>query len=359
MSRVLVRKADIVYDVMTGRPQLQVGVGTRRDRDGRRMMPTFGGEGNLVAVQDALTDRAGRIANIESQIPVDPRTGFRSAQDEKEFQHAMGQLGSGFASDQERIAFGARHEDEGAKFDAARRGAGIGGRVGQGLGALGTSLVGVMSGLSALESGQGPLAAGLTGYTAAQQLGGMTPYLTEAGMRAGAGLGARIAPRHDSTAQLVGVLDNPNMFNLPEDTSSTAAVAEPTMNNVNTTGSVNPNLITSYGGASAGGQSPVGVVSAEGAEESERMRTERRAPQTAQPTQTTLPGVGVEAAASAMQELNQTAAPKSGPPSNAGGPDRAPPMTAADPKAAPVQSSTSPQAAEAAKQMKLIFGGSS
>ena len=64
MSRVLVRKADIVYDVMSGRPQLQVGVGARRDNDGRRMMPTFGGEGNLVAVRDALTDRAGRIANI-------------------------------------------------------------------------------------------------------------------------------------------------------------------------------------------------------------------------------------------------------------------------------------------------------
>ena len=339
MSRVLVRKADIVYDVMSGRPQLQVGVGARRDNDGRRMMPTFGSERGLVAVRDALTDRAGRIADIEDAFPVDEQTGFRSSQNEKEFQHAMGQLGSGFASDQERIAFGARHEDEDAKFDAARRGAGIGGRIGQGLGALGTSLVGVMSGLSALEGGQGPLAAGLTGYTAAQQLGGMTPYLTEAGMRAGAGLGAR--------------------RKVPENTSSTVAVAEPTMNNMNTTGSVNPNLITSYGGASAGGQSPVGVVSAEGAEESERMRTERRAPQTAQPTQTTLPGVGVEAAASAMQELNQTAPPKTGPPSNAGGPDRAPPMTAADPKAAPVQSSTSPQAAEAAKQMKLIFGGSS
>ena len=245
---------------MSGRPQLQVGVGARRDRDGRRMMPTFGGEENLVAVQNALRDREGRIANIESQIPVDPRTGFRSAQDEKEFQHAMGQLGSGFASDQERIAFGARHEGEGAKFDAARRGAGIGGRVGQGLGALGTSLVGVMSGLSALEGGQGPLAAGLTGYTAAQQMGGVMPSLTEAGMRAGAGLGARITPRHDSTAQLVGVLDNPNMFNLPEDTSSTAAVAEPTvMNNENTTGSVS-------------------------AQPTERMRPSRRAPQ---PTPTT------------------------------------------------------------------------
>lgn len=331
MSRVLVRKADIVYDVMSGRPQLQVGVGARRDREGRRMMPTFGGERNLVAVQDALQDREARAASIEDAFPIDEETGFRSSQNEKEFQHAMGQLGSGFASDQERFAYGARHQGESERFDAARRGAGIGGRVGQGLGALGTSLVGVMSGLSALEGGQGPLAAGLTGYTAAQQLGGMMPYLTEAGMRAGAGLGARMAPAN---------------------TSSTVAVAEPTvMNNANTTGPPNPNLITSYGGASAGGPAPIGVAP------TERMRTERRAP-LAEPMQTTLPGVGVEAAASAMQELNQTAAPEPGPPSNAGGPRPTTPMTAADPAAAPIQSSTSPQAAAAAEAMKKLgLGG--
>ena len=331
MSRVLVRKADIVYDVMSGRPQLQVGVGARRDREGRRMMPTFGGERNLVAVQDALQDREARAASIEDAFPIDEETGFRSSQNEKEFQHAMGQLGSGFASDQERFAYGARHQGESERFDAARRGAGVGGRVGQGLGALGTSLVGVMSGLSALEGGQGPLAAGLTGYTAAQQLGGMMPYLTEAGMRAGAGLGARMAPAN---------------------TSSTVAVAEPTvMNNANTTGSFKPGTLPLTF------ERPVGVVSAEDAGESERMRTSRRAP-LAEPMQTTLPGVGVEAAASAMQELNQTAAPEPGPPSNAGGPRPTTPMTAADPAAAPIQSSTSPQAAAAAEAMKKLgLGG--
>tara|TARA_R100001480_G_scaffold7893_2_gene16016 strand:+ start:1686 stop:2678 length:993 start_codon:yes stop_codon:yes gene_type:complete len=308
VSRVLVRKADIVYDVMSGRPQLQVGVGARRDNDGRRMMPTFGGEGNLVAVQNALKDRAGRIDNIEREIPVDPRTGFRSSQDEKEFQHAVGQLGSGFASDQERIAFGARHEDKGAKFDAARRGAGIGGRIGQGLGALGTSLVGVMSGLSALEGGQGPLAAGLTGYTAAQQLGGMTPYLTEAGMRVGAGLGAR--------------------RKVPENTSSTAAVAEPTMNNVNTTGSsVNPNLITSYGGASAEGPTGVGV---------QGTRASRR-PRRATMAEPTPPMTATDAGEVIGSHLdNNTAKPQGLEPPN--------PRTAAE-AAVPQSSLTAPEAA--------------
>jgi len=232
VSRVLVRKADIVYDVMTGRPQLQVGVGARRDNDGRRMMPTFGGEGNLVAVQDALKDRAGRIANIEREIPVDPRTGFRSSQDEKEFQHAMGQLGSGFASDQERIAFNPRDsagtaQEQQARFANALRNTQFYGKLGQGIGAAATGLVGVMSGLSALEGGQGPLAAGLTGYTAAQQLRGLSPYLTEAGMRYGAHRAHRNTPRVNTTFGTI---------------PGQPTTAEPTTNNTNTTGPVNPTL---------------------------------------------------------------------------------------------------------------------
>lgn len=281
MSRVLVRKAEVVYDVMSGRPQLQVGVSARRDPDGRRMMPTFSPRlgpneyrRGLPALQQALTDREGRIANIESQIPVDPRTGFRSAQDEKEFQHAMAQLGSGFESDQERFAFNPRDTGEGSRerFAQAMTNTRFGGRIGQGIGAATTGLVGVMSGLSALESGQGPLAAGLTGYTAAQQLSGLTPYLTEAGMRAGARFSHRRAPRTNTT---YGVIQG-----LP-------TTAEPTMNNANTTaGSVSPTL--GNWGMTLEGQSPVGVQSADpgkvGVQGTRESRRERRAPMATTPT---------------------------------------------------------------------------
>jgi hypothetical protein len=171
----------------------------------------------------------------------------------------------------------------------------------------------------------------LTGYTAAQQLSGLTPYLTEAGMRAGARFAHRRAPRTNTT---YGVIQG-----LP-------TTAEPTMNNMNTSGPPDPNLITSYGGASAGGQSPVGVVPAERVD-----RRGRRAD--VEPT----PPTTAETAGSTLASYldNQEATTKPGPPSNAGGPR---PMTAADPAAAPIQSSTSPQAAAAAEAMKKLgLGG--